>query len=405
MLRKSVAVSVGYSSLLSLLDLDTNGPITFGLSKAATGTFTLFGTLDSAATDATNAQSLGPFSVATVALAKGLFERAKRWPYLFVLGSTGASGTFYVTGDSVTAATVASTTAPASGLYSSVLDLTSYSAAGVRIGGGATMTADDAFLVYVTQDSTVTDSTGCELAGKIIGGGGTGATSIVVEGWPYAIVQRAGGPTTGTIKAAGALPVSGGGTTGSASNTTATNVAITMSGHDSFTGLAQSGTNITTMSTATASQSFVGNMSAGLMVPQADFPPGAWTGNISFVGKGRDNLPLSATLLNPGAGGGIVKASVAFTYIQTVTNSAPSGAGSIGLQSSSRFAVSIAPVSAIIKVTESGGDITPAITETDLVNGWVDLGGGISGADTYDALFAYPLNLLQAAHTHAITIT
>lgn len=213
MLRKSIALAAGFTAALSLLDLNTAGPVTFGLSKAETSAdaFTLYGTLDASAADATNAQNLGSFTGATPQdVLDGYAAQAATWPYVLVQRTSGTTaGTFYVTGDQATAATVASQAAPTSGNYTAVFDLTGYSAAGVRIGGDRNMTAGDVFLVYASEDATVTSSTGCKLVGRITGGGGTGAISCLVKGYPYAIVQRSTASTAstaGNILAAGVVP-------------------------------------------------------------------------------------------------------------------------------------------------------------------------------------------------------
>jgi hypothetical protein len=117
------------------------------------------------------------------------------------------AGTFYLTGEETTAAaTVQSAAAAAVASYTTVLDFTSYGATGVRVGSSKDMTTGDVFDVYVTQDSTVTSSTGCQYLGRITGGGGANLASLVCYGYPYAIVQTYARSTAGgNILAAGVL--------------------------------------------------------------------------------------------------------------------------------------------------------------------------------------------------------
>lgn len=161
----------------------------------------------------------------------------------------------------------------------------------------------------------------------------------------------------------------------------------TRQGQDFYVGFAPPGTNLTTMSTGSASQSIAGISGAGLIVPQVVFPAGAWTGDVTINGT-RKGVAQSETLTNPGAGGGTVKCAKAFSTLTTAGNSAPSGAGTIGIQASTRLAVSVAPVLAFEKVAQSGEDVTATITETDLTNAWVDF-GGYTISDYYDVLYTY----------------
>ena len=207
MLRKSVALAAGFTAVLSLLNLNTAGPITFGLSAGETSAdaFTVYGTLDASAVDDTNAQNLGSFTGDTPdEVLAGYAQQAATWPYVLVGRDDGSTaGTFYATGDEAAASTVASQAAPVVvGDYTTVFDLSAYGAAGVRIGGDRNMTAGDAFLVYASQVS-VASSAGCKLIARITGGGGTNQISALVVGYPFAIVQRAAGSTAGNILAAG----------------------------------------------------------------------------------------------------------------------------------------------------------------------------------------------------------
>ena len=197
------------------------------------------------------------------------------------------------------------------------------------------------------------------------------------------------------------IPQGGGGTSGTVGSTTATNTAITLQGQNFYFGLTPPGSNLLTMSTGSATQSIADSVGAGLIVPQVVFPAGAWVGNITISGT-RAGVVQSEVLANPGAGGGTVKCSKAFSTLTTMANSAPSGSASIGFQASTRVAVSVAPVLAFEKVVASGENITSTITATDLTNGWIDF-GGYSQVDYYDVLFTYSLNLVQAAHGHTFT--
>lgn len=211
MLRKSTALTATVTALISLLNLDTSKPITLGLSKAVTSgdTFGVYGTLDSAATTTTNATQIGTISGTSPAqVLDGIANEARNWPYVFLSRTAGTTaGTFYLTGEETTAAaTVQSAAAAAVASYTTVLDFTSYGATGVRVGSSKDMTTGDVFDVYVTQDSTVTSSTGCQYLGRISGGGGANLTSLVCYGYPYAIVQTYARSTAGgNILAAGVL--------------------------------------------------------------------------------------------------------------------------------------------------------------------------------------------------------
>lgn len=211
MLTLSVPLTSSFSSILSLLGLDTSAPVGFGLNKAqsSTDTYILWGTLDAAAADASNAYEISQFSGGNgFVLPLGTALSARTWPYLLIQSLTGTgSGTFYATGNPPgVASSVVSATAPTSGAYSSVLNLTSFSAGGVRLGSSKAMTTSDIFDVYVSQDSTVTSAQGCSYIGRITGGGGTRQISVLVQGWPYAIFYRVSGTTVGTVLAAGVAP-------------------------------------------------------------------------------------------------------------------------------------------------------------------------------------------------------
>ncbi len=206
-----------FSAVLSLQTLDTNGPIGFGVSAGLTSadSFILYGTLDAAATDATNAYNIGYFSGGTEALPSGIAKQAATWPFLLVKRVAGSTaGSLLVAGNPLTAPAVVSTAAPTTtGAYSSAINLTSLGASNVRIGGSRQMGATDSFDVFLSNDATITTSADCYLAGRITGGGETALTSLAVSGFSYAIVQRVAGSTAGTIIAAGIAPSSGGGGT------------------------------------------------------------------------------------------------------------------------------------------------------------------------------------------------
>ncbi len=218
MKQNSVAVPVvanAFSAVLSLVDLNTINPIAFGFSKALTNsdTFNVYGTLDFAAVDATNAVSLGVMTGTSGGnIDPDLVAAMLTWPVVLlqrVLGST--AGSFFATGDEDGAASVASTALPAAGLFSALLNLTGFGGT-VRIGLSALELVGDVFNVYVTQDSTtnpaVTGTNGARFAGTIRGGGEvSGAvSSLVVRGWPYAFVRRTAGATAGTLLASGPVP-------------------------------------------------------------------------------------------------------------------------------------------------------------------------------------------------------
>lgn len=218
MLRKSTALTGTVTALISLLNIDINKPITLGVSPAelAGDTFDVFATLDSAAVDTVNAFQIGTISGTTPPdVLRGYGEQAKGWSYVFLNRTAGATaGTFYVTGEEAQAtATVQSTAAAAVDSFTAVLDLTSYSSQGVRIGGSRAMLVGDQFDVYVSQDSTVTNATGCQKLGRIRGGGGVNLNSLVAVGWPYAIVKTiARSSAGGNILAAGAAKIPAGST-------------------------------------------------------------------------------------------------------------------------------------------------------------------------------------------------
>lgn len=206
-----------YSALIPLLGVNFDKPVTVGFSAAevAADTFRILGTLDSTATDDTNATELGTVAGLTgLNLPPDLVAKLSGWPYIFVQRLTGTNaGSLFVTGEVSSAATAVATATPAASAFSAVLDLTAFGADPVRIGGSAGMLAGDTFDVYVTQIVGATSAAGCYKAGRITGGGSDNGkvNSLLLSGWPYALVQRAstGTATAGTIIACGVSPASG----------------------------------------------------------------------------------------------------------------------------------------------------------------------------------------------------
>lgn len=211
----SVALAASYSSVLSLQGLDTNGPIGLGLSVAetTTDTFVLYGTLDAAAVDNTNAQALGQFGGGSSNLPKGIADQAKTWPFLLVQRTGGATaGSFFAAGNPAASPSVVTTAAPVvAGNYSALMTLTTLGAQWIRIGGARAMTASDVFDLFLSNDATLASSTGAYYAGRFTGGGGTALISVLESGFNYAIIQRVSGSTAGNIIAAGVAPSGGGG--------------------------------------------------------------------------------------------------------------------------------------------------------------------------------------------------
>ena len=220
MLQKSTTLTANYTALISLLNIDTTKPITIGLSKALTAadTFNVYGTLDAAAVDNTNADQIGTISGTTPAdLLKAIAAQAALWPHVFLLRTGGSrAGNFFLTGEEALAgaATVSSTAAPAVGSFTAAINLLAYGAEGVRIGGDAAMLDGDVFDVYVAQDSTITNATGAKKLGRITGGGSpANRTSLIAEGWPYAIITTIARESAGgNLLAAGVKTPAAGGT-------------------------------------------------------------------------------------------------------------------------------------------------------------------------------------------------
>lgn len=166
-----------------------------------------------------------------------------------------------------------------------------------------------------------------------------------------------------------------------------------MPGHDSFMGLWASGTTIVTFTTGTASTAITtGGHGAGYVIPSVVFPAGAWTGTVTLVGYDRNGSEQSVVYANPGAGGGTVVGTKAFSLLTTAVAASPSGSATVTVKSSNRLALSHAPVTAIHKVVASGGDITGDITGSSLTEGWVEF-GGYDGASTYDIVYAWTLTV------------
>jgi len=215
MYQKSIALAA--AGTLSLIDLDGSSPIGIGLSAEQTSadSYTIYGTLDSAATTTGNAATIMIVNgVTPVALLQELADKLRFWPYILSRRGSGTNaGTLYLTGNQAASSSPVSTAAPVSaGAYSALLNVSAFAANGVRIGGDRNMLATDAFDVFVTQDPAVTTSDGCQLAARIYGGGDNapGLNSILVKGFPYVLTQRAlpaqGTGTAGSIIAYGITP-------------------------------------------------------------------------------------------------------------------------------------------------------------------------------------------------------
>lgn len=211
----SVALTSNYSSVLSLQGLDTNGPIAFSLSvgETASDAFVLWGTVDAAAVDNTNAYNLGAFTGGALNLPKGIASQAKTWPFVLVQRTSGSTaGSLFVAGNPAASPAVVSTAAPVvTAGYSAVLTLTTLNAETIRIGGSRQMVVGDVFDVFLSDDVALASSTGAFYAGRITGGGGTYQNSVLVSGYNYAIIQRVSGSTAGTMIAAGVSPSTSGG--------------------------------------------------------------------------------------------------------------------------------------------------------------------------------------------------
>lgn len=211
----SVALpTTGFSAVLSLQTLDTNGPIGFGVGNGLTAsdTFALYGTLDNLAVDASNAYDLGRFGGSNAPLPAGFAKQASTWPFLLAKRLTGSgTGSLYVGGNPLTLPSVVTTAAPTtSAAFSAVMNLTTLNASQIRIGGSREMTANDSFDLYLSNDATIATTSTLVYVGRFTGGGGTNVTSFAVSGFAYAVVQRVAGSTAGTVIAAGIAPSVGG---------------------------------------------------------------------------------------------------------------------------------------------------------------------------------------------------
>ncbi len=212
-----VALAANFSSILSLQGLNIDGPIGLGVTVGETSSdaFVLWGTLDSAAVDDTNAWNLGTFTGGAQNLPPEIAAKAKMWPYLLVQRTGGSTaGSFVAAGDPAANPAVVSATAPVVvGNYSGLITLTTLAARNVRLGLSAAMTEADVFDVYLSNDSALATSAGAFYAGRICGGGGDGAllNSVLFKGYNYARVARVEGSTAGNVLAAGVSPSAGGG--------------------------------------------------------------------------------------------------------------------------------------------------------------------------------------------------
>lgn len=360
----SVALGSSFSSILSLLTLDTRGPLGFGLSKEvpSTDTFVLWGTLDSAATDATNAQNLGTFTGGSgIVLPPGVAQEAATWPYLLVQRTAGSTaGNFYVTGNPQTSTPAVSTAAPSGTAFSSVLNLTSLNAESVRIGGGRTLTADDVFDVYVSQDSTVSSAAGCVHVGQISGGNSNNGRQIAVltAGYPYAIIQREGGSTTGSIIAAGVAPPS------VPSSTTDTR-------NERWAPI-DTQTSYGTVNELSGVP--VAIAVSGPCTPSVRFPAGWGGGTIRASALSRDGTPATALLAYPGVAGWVDSPTVFIGPISyQVLVPGGSGAHNAELGVGPRVCAGSAPVTAIVLVMDVVLNAALTMGTVDLTNGWVEI--------------------------------
>ena len=217
-LTKALPTSVGgFSSALSLLALDFNQPMTFGVdaSTGAAGTqYTVYGCVDTASSGASpNVTPLLTFQAPVGGeLPPSMAQALRGWPCLLIQSPAGgAAGTFFVNGTAAeTLSALASVTAPALKAFSAKLDASGFGTTGTRYGASAAMTASDVFQIYVFQDPaidpTVTGAAGTQLAGTVSGGGGA---ALDVAGWPYATAKRTSGATPGAILGAGVAPSGG----------------------------------------------------------------------------------------------------------------------------------------------------------------------------------------------------
>jgi hypothetical protein len=212
----SVALAGTYSTILSLLGLDTSGPIGLSLSVGQTvnDTFELYGTLDVAAVDNTNAFLISTFTGGAQNLPASIADAAKAWPYLLIRRTGGSTaGTFIVAGNPASSPAPVSVAAPVGiGVYSGLMTLSTLGALNIRFSGSTAMVVGDSFDVYCSNDATLASSVGSFYAGRIYGGGGPNVNqNLKVSGYNYAIIKRVTGTTAGTIIAAGISPSASGG--------------------------------------------------------------------------------------------------------------------------------------------------------------------------------------------------
>lgn len=222
MIVKPVALpAVGsWSASVALLGLDMSGSVSFGVSKAESiyDQFDLYGAMSNPSGGEPNLTKLGSFTAAGGNLSQGLAKIARSWPYLIVQRTAGdTAGTFFVSGNEAPSTTEVVLALPAVGAFSAVASLLPLSASEVRIGLSANQQANDAFDVFLSQDATVVDETGCFYAGQIRGGGAPFGNSLVVSGWPYVLCRRVSGTTGGfgsMLRVFGPLAPVGGGSAG-----------------------------------------------------------------------------------------------------------------------------------------------------------------------------------------------
>lgn len=380
MFTTSVALAPLFSATLSLSNIDTTGPVTIGFSRGLTAqdTFILWGTMDSAAIDSSNAETLGFVTGASIGpLLSNLWNQARTWPCLLLQRTGGGTaGTFYVTGNVATNPAAVSVAAPSASEFSTILNLTAFSANGVRIGGSRELRASDIFDIYLSQDAAATSASGATLAGRITSGGGS-AISILTYGWPYALAQRISGSTAGSIIAAGAA--SG-----------LSSAIITPVGQQQFWFYDQYGaeTSLLTIADNAASQTFPADL-LQLRVMSMVFPAGWLGGNIIVSGLDRVGGAQTEIFVSPGPAGGRVDGVKVFSALQTAptpsfTNTAPGGVGatSVSVEIANRICVPTAPVYAFDYVyIGASGLLTsqPGFASVDLVNGWCQPAGVVLG--------------------------
>jgi len=211
---------VGAWALLSLIDLDTNGPVVFGISRAesAFDIFEVWGSLDGTAVGGEANLTLLEASLSAAngkTISSDLARQLATWPFLLVRRTAGSTaGTFYAVGNPSSSSSPLSVALPGSvGLFSALLSTLVLTAQANRIGLSKGMTSSDVFNVYGATDAAVTDKAGAVLLGEIRGGAALQSgylSSLLQSGWPYVLCERLSGSTAGRLIAAAPLPIGGG---------------------------------------------------------------------------------------------------------------------------------------------------------------------------------------------------